>query len=401
MKLRDKLYGLSTEVNRRITFHSCLIGPAGGPLEALILSQAIFWQGVVGKTGWFYKTQKKWEEETGLTRSRQETCRKKLIAQGLLRERRGGKDNKLFFQVVNDKVEAIIAAGVQETCTPSSETTYEANDRSVCGKPADRCAGFLHSKNSTQEEDLRETLVVETPLPSATTSPRTTWTKSKEEEGQETEEAKTKTWKKVSGKKKTSTLPAPLPFDVPTTPRTKLVKATEPGFGGDGGPPKGMGLPDFAWPPEKGRDVYWFWAHEVQVAFPGFTPPFPGRGAPKVYKQCKTLLTRAGSPETCAATIRVAIWDWKAVQESIEVWKTKDLAVPDIGMILYLQTQLAAKLKSGVVGATIRVSRYKTKFIDKPAVAAPEHNDGLTGAQRHQKKLAARRAAKKAEAQAG
>ena len=72
--IRDLLDGL----NRPIAFRRALVDLTGSVQAALMLSQAIYWQErVTREDGWWYKSIEEWQEETGLTRRRLETARKK------------------------------------------------------------------------------------------------------------------------------------------------------------------------------------------------------------------------------------------------------------------------------------------------------------------------------------
>jgi DnaD/phage-associated family protein len=65
-------------LDRPIAFRRVLVDLTGSVPAALMLSQAIYWQErATQKDGWWYKTVEDWEEETGLSRYKQETARKK------------------------------------------------------------------------------------------------------------------------------------------------------------------------------------------------------------------------------------------------------------------------------------------------------------------------------------
>ncbi len=65
-----------------------------------MLSQAIYWTPrTKDPEGWFYKSQKEWEEETGLTRSEQEIARKQLKQTGFWQEKLKGVPATLYYCV--------------------------------------------------------------------------------------------------------------------------------------------------------------------------------------------------------------------------------------------------------------------------------------------------------------
>lgn len=83
-----------------IAFQRCLVPITGSVNAALLLSQAIYWTSRTSDPdGWFYKSQKDWEEETALTRSEQEIARKQLKATGFWQEKLKGVPATLYFRV--------------------------------------------------------------------------------------------------------------------------------------------------------------------------------------------------------------------------------------------------------------------------------------------------------------
>ena len=108
------------------------------------------------------------------------------------------------------------------------------------------------------------------------------------------------------------------------------------------------------------------WATEVKDRWPDYVVP---TSTHKQIGQARHLFNQFGA-ENAAKIIRVAVWDWLAIQEVVEVWKTKDTPVPDIGDILYLGTKLAAFVSRGVISPRRRVSEYHKRFVAKPI--APE-----------------------------
>lgn len=70
---------LDDALDRPIAFNPAFKRLTGSTVAALMLSQAWYWsKRTSDESGWFYKTVEEWEEETGLTRSEQETARKHL-----------------------------------------------------------------------------------------------------------------------------------------------------------------------------------------------------------------------------------------------------------------------------------------------------------------------------------
>ena len=151
--------------------------------------------------------------------------------------------------------------------------------------------------------------------------------------------------------------PAPLPLDLGNKPLPLLIAT----------PPLRKTTPktrDAVWPPEDSTDVYAKWGSEMSLANPGYVVPRPGV---KELSICKLLVDRFESPQL-EAVIRVAVWDWEAIQQSVEVWYTKSRPIPEVQCILKISAQLAAFVETGVVSTARRVSRYRAKYVDPPVV---------------------------------
>ena len=87
-------------LDRPIAYQRCFVTISKSVTAAVMLSQAIYWaKRTTDADKWFYKSQNEWEEETGLTRSEQETARKKLAAIGVLEEKKQGLPCRLYFRV--------------------------------------------------------------------------------------------------------------------------------------------------------------------------------------------------------------------------------------------------------------------------------------------------------------
>lgn len=96
-----------------IAFHRAFVGMGVGITGALMLSQSMYWsKRTKDGTGWFYKTQVEWEEETGMTRYEQETARDKLVEMGVLEEEKRGIPCKLFYRVHREGLAAVLHGGL-------------------------------------------------------------------------------------------------------------------------------------------------------------------------------------------------------------------------------------------------------------------------------------------------
>ena len=109
---------ISTYLDRPIAFQRVFVALGAGITGALLLSQAVYWSRRSGDdSGWFFKTQIEWEEETGLTRREQEGARSRLQSMGLLREERRGIPAKLFYRVDFDALQSSLDECAKQDCT--------------------------------------------------------------------------------------------------------------------------------------------------------------------------------------------------------------------------------------------------------------------------------------------
>lgn len=86
-------------LDRPIAFHRPFVKLGIGITGALMLSQAIYWSRRTNASGYFYKTQAEWEEETGMTRRELDTARKKLRDLGILEEKKQGVPCRIFYKI--------------------------------------------------------------------------------------------------------------------------------------------------------------------------------------------------------------------------------------------------------------------------------------------------------------
>ena len=76
----------------------------GSPDCALFLAQCVYWsecKTVQKRSGWFYKTRNEWQEETCLSRYKQEKARQKLRDMGILQERHKRRNDgiRLWYRI--------------------------------------------------------------------------------------------------------------------------------------------------------------------------------------------------------------------------------------------------------------------------------------------------------------
>lgn len=87
-------------LDRSISVKRPFIALTGSLVAAVMLSQAFYWAGKTEDAdGWFFKTRQEWTDETGLTRTQQETARRILGEFGVLEESLCGCPAQLYFRV--------------------------------------------------------------------------------------------------------------------------------------------------------------------------------------------------------------------------------------------------------------------------------------------------------------
>lgn len=89
---------MNTDIlDKPIAFHRCFVSLTGSVNAALMLSQAMYWQKRNEDGVWWFQTQEKWADETGLSRREQETARKALRSLPFWKEELRGLPGKLHF----------------------------------------------------------------------------------------------------------------------------------------------------------------------------------------------------------------------------------------------------------------------------------------------------------------
>lgn len=159
---------IATYLDRPIAFQRVFVALGAGITGALLLSQAVYWSRRSGNdTGWFFKTQAEWEEETGLRRAEQETARKRLLTLGVMDEDRKGIPAKLYYRVNFEKLEQLLSPRLtskQDCGIPANKDAANSQTGSLesgapdCGIPANRIAKKSQTKlRKTTTETTAET----------------------------------------------------------------------------------------------------------------------------------------------------------------------------------------------------------------------------------------------------
>ncbi len=128
--------------DRPIAFYRVFVTVSGSVNAALMLSQAIYWSRRTSHADkWFYKNREEWEDETGLSRSEQETARRKLVELGVLFEKRQGMPAQLWFRVDLHALSEIL-----KKVAPR----LQASHLPVGGNPANKLAGKSPTASCTE-----------------------------------------------------------------------------------------------------------------------------------------------------------------------------------------------------------------------------------------------------------
>lgn len=122
--------GLRTLLDRPIAYHRALVPLAESAVAALMLSQAIYWQlRTTSNDRWWWKTRQEWTEETGLTRSEQETARRSLRRHKWWAEKRRGVPARMYYRVDLDLLLAQLAGNQP---TGQSNPSHHDGGTSAC-----------------------------------------------------------------------------------------------------------------------------------------------------------------------------------------------------------------------------------------------------------------------------
>ena len=149
---------IATYLDRPIAFQRVFVALGAGITGALLLSQAVYWSRRSGDdTGWFFKTQVEWEEETGLTRREQEGARSRLQSMGLLREERRGIPAKLFYRVDFEALQTSLDECAKQDCT-KPPIKDDANEQTGTHQTAKQdCAKRTNRPAQNRQTKLRKT----------------------------------------------------------------------------------------------------------------------------------------------------------------------------------------------------------------------------------------------------
>ncbi|VEF14627.1 MULTISPECIES: hypothetical protein [Stutzerimonas stutzeri subgroup] len=138
-------------LDRPIAFQRAFVSLGAGITGALMLSQAIYWSKRTDNAdGWFYKTMEEWQSETGMTRSEQESARKKLVSAGVLEEMKKGVPCRLFYRVNMDAIRANLIA-------ENSHSSLQDSSKQGCRKAASKPGGKPLAITETTAEITTET----------------------------------------------------------------------------------------------------------------------------------------------------------------------------------------------------------------------------------------------------
>lgn len=152
MRLTDFLQNLGSPV----VYYPQLAKLLGGVKEAIFLCHIIYWMDKGGNENGIFKTQEELTEETGLSRSEQESARKRLKALGLLSEYYARLEHRLYFKVDLDRLNELWDATFPNAGFPHSGM-QESSIRE-CRKPAFDNKGIqrLHTEITYRENNNRD-----------------------------------------------------------------------------------------------------------------------------------------------------------------------------------------------------------------------------------------------------
>jgi hypothetical protein len=136
--------------DRPVAYHPILAKMLGSVNAALFLSQLLYWHNVMKKAaardkkewdGWFYKSRDEMFDETGLSRTEQETARKVLGTNGVVKERRKGVPATMHYFIDTKRLHEVV-------------TSWHESDQPVGRKSANQLAG--NQQTGRQEIDQQD-----------------------------------------------------------------------------------------------------------------------------------------------------------------------------------------------------------------------------------------------------
>lgn len=152
-----------------IAFRPAFVKLTGSVNAALLLSQAVYWsnwsENEADRGGWFYKSQKEWESEIGLSRREQETARKRLWEAStrygipFWYEWEGKMPSRLYFRVDLEALHQNLNLYCQyggNVHTSMSESAKQESTNSTYKKGANEHASMSESAKHIYTENTTE-----------------------------------------------------------------------------------------------------------------------------------------------------------------------------------------------------------------------------------------------------
>lgn len=137
---------LKAVLRRPVAYHRVFAEITGKVSAGLMLSQAWYWTPRTdNEDGWFYKTRAEWTDETGMTRTEQETARKRLVTLGLMDEALKGMPGKMHFRVNTERLVSLLA----ENLPTGRRKTYQQLGRKAANMKVEKLPTSI--TESTQE----------------------------------------------------------------------------------------------------------------------------------------------------------------------------------------------------------------------------------------------------------
>lgn len=144
--------------DKPVAYHPDLARIFGGVKSAVLLCQLLYWTGKGAREdGFIWKTQVDITQETGLSRSEQETARHHLLEAGVLEEKLAGIPAKLHYRLdigkLQERVQEYYERDHRELAGEEAETLQtraQKSNEQDCGKVADKNEG-------NQQASMQET----------------------------------------------------------------------------------------------------------------------------------------------------------------------------------------------------------------------------------------------------
>ncbi len=146
-----------------VTYHPRLNRITGSATATIFLSSLMAWEGSQrDPEGWIYKTREQMTDDTGLTRTEQDTARRHLAERGFIEQKRKGVPATMHYRLNLAAINDAWDAANKSAGNPQS--SLQESCKLNGGDAANKSAGILQTiSEDTQEETTEDTQIAVAP----------------------------------------------------------------------------------------------------------------------------------------------------------------------------------------------------------------------------------------------